>query len=125
MENVYALRGATTVDDDKAELIDEAVKAMMEELYKENRIDDSDICFVHFSQTKDLISRNAAAASRRGGYATTVPLFCTQEADTENSLKHAIRVLIMINHEKRNAPVMVYQNGAKVLRPDWNSVKKD
>jgi len=125
MENVYALRGATTVDDDKAELIDEAVKAMMAELYNENKIDDSDICFVHFSQTKDLRSRNAAAASRRGGYATTVPLFCTQEADTENCLKHAIRVLIMINHEKRNAPVMVYQNGAKVLRPDWNSVKKD
>lgn len=125
MENVYALRGATTVDDDKAELIDEAVKAMMAELYNENKIDDSDICFVHFSQTKDLRSRNAAAASRRGGYATTVPLFCTQEADTENGLKHAIRVLIMINHEKRNAPVMVYQNGAKVLRPDWNSVKKD
>ena len=123
MENIYALRGATTVEEDKAELIDEAVKAMMEALYKENEIDDSDCCFIHFSQTKDLRSRNAAAAARRSGFASDVPLFCTAEADTENSLEKAIRVLIMINHEKRHEPVMVYQNRAKALRPDWKKVK--
>ncbi len=123
MENVYALRGATTVEEDKAELIDEAVKAMMEALYKENEIDDSDCCFIHFSQTKDLRSRNAAAAARRSGFASDVALFCTAEADTENSLEKAIRVLIMINHEKRHEPVMVYQNRAKALRPDWKKVK--
>ena len=53
-ENVYAIRGATTVEHDSPAEIDEAVRELMEAIYSENGITDSDIR-----------TRNAAAACRR------------------------------------------------------------
>ena len=123
MEKIYAIRGATATASDSPSEIDEAVKNLMEALYRENGIGDDDICFVQFSQTADLKSRNAAAACRRGGFCKEVPLFCTQEAYIEGGLPMCIRALVCINHERRQAPVMVYQNAAKALRPDWSRNK--
>ena len=75
-ENVYALRGATTVEHDSPAEIDEAVRELMDTLYKENGISDADAAFILFSQTRDLRTRNAAAACRRSGFGTLTPLFC-------------------------------------------------
>ena len=65
---IYAIRGAITVDSDKAEDVDIAVKELMSELYAANSLSDDDIVSVIFSQTKDIRSRNAAAACRKGGF---------------------------------------------------------
>ena len=66
-ENVYAIRGATTVNHDSPAEVDEAVKELMEKIYKENGITDDDVAFILFSQTRDIRTRNAAAACRRSG----------------------------------------------------------
>lgn len=124
MEMIYALRGATTVENDIPSEVDESVKKMVEELYVKNNICDEDICFIQFSQTADIKSRNAAASCRKAGFCSDVPLFCTQEAFIEGGLAKCIRVLICINHERKTEPVMVYQNRAAVLRPDWKKVSK-
>ena len=55
---IYAIRGAITVDSDKAEDVDIAVKELMSELYAANSLSDDDIVSVIFSQTKDIRSRN-------------------------------------------------------------------
>ena len=114
---MYALRGATTVDCDAPELIDEAVGEMMEYLLSSNNLSEDSLVSVLFSQTKDLRSRNAAAACRKTGFCHSVPLFCVQEADIEGGLEKAIRVLITVNGEKKDVK-MAYLKGASNLRPD-------
>ena len=66
-----AIRGATSVEFDTEKEIDLAVKAMMEELYEKNGLQDDDIAFILFSQTEDLKSKNAARTMARS--AETLP----------------------------------------------------
>lgn len=115
---IYALRGAITVEKDTAEAVDDAVKELMSEIFSANSLSEDEIISVIFSQTKDIRSRNAAAACRRGGFCASAPLFCVQEADTEGSLPLAVRVLITVDRNEKN-PVMVYLRGASILRPEW------
>lgn len=115
--DVFALRGATTVAEDAPQLIDEAVGEMIECLLRENNLEEKNLVSVLFSQTKDLRSKNAAAACRKAGYCSSVPLFCVQEADTEGALEKAIRVLITVKAEARDVK-MAYLRGASNLRPD-------
>ncbi len=117
---MFALRGAVTADQDTKEAIDEAVALMMGEILRRNSLSEDEIVSVLFSQTKDLRSRNAAAACRAGGYMSKAPLFCVQEADTEGALERAIRVLITVYGEPREVS-MVYLKGASSLRPDYAS----
>ena len=117
-EEIYALRGATTVDDDFPAEVDKVVTELMERIYEENGLTDEDISFVLFSQTNDIRSRNAAAAFRIGCGADGIPLFCVQEAEIAGGLPHCIRVLVQVNHRREKEPRYVYLRGAGSLRPD-------
>lgn len=114
----YAIRGAVTLEKDERDEMIQSVKEMYETILNENRIEESELTFIHFSQTRDLVSMNAASALRASGYASSVPLFCTEEAYTSGSLERCVRVLIMVNHEERTPRKMVYLKGAEKLRPD-------
>ena len=118
IECIYAIRGATTVDFDSVSAIDQAVKELFFTILDENGITEDEISFVLFSQTSDLRSRNAAAAVRKAGYCSSVPLFCVQEAEINGMLDKVIRVLVQVNHPRKQDPVMVYLNRAEKLRPD-------
>ena len=124
MECIYALRGAITVEKDFPKDIDEAVKELMDAIMSENELRDEDLASIVFSQTSDLKTRNAAAACRKAGYASNVPLFCCQEAEISGSLPLCIRVLITINHARKKEAKMVYLRGASNLRPDLVSRSK-
>lgn len=114
-----AIRGATSVDFDTEKEIDLAVKAMMEELYEKNGLQDDDIAFILFSQTEDLKSKNAAAAFRSStGKGSLLPLFCLQEATVHGQLPRIIRVLVSLKEERENVFVVYQRNGRK-LRPDF------
>lgn len=114
----YALRGATTVTEDSPLLIVEAVKEMFEKLLEVNNLTEDELAYIHFSETPDLRSMNAASALRKGGHGSTVPLFCTQEAAIEGMLEKCIRVLVLVNHGAITPARMVYLNGASGLRKD-------
>ncbi len=114
----YALRGAVTVDNDNPDEIIASVRTMYEEILFLNNITEEEIAYIHFSQTRDLVSLNSATALRRSGYAEAVPLFCTEEAYTTGSLEKCIRVLILVNHPEYSPKKMVYMGRAKALRPD-------
>ena len=116
--NVYALRGAVTVENDTPEEIIPAVKEMFETLLHENGLSEDELVFIQFSQTKDLRSLNAASALRKGGHGSGVPLFCTQEADVDGGLERCIRTLVLVGHEERREKKMVYLGRASALRPD-------
>ena len=116
---IYALRGATTVESDNREEVIRNVKALYEAILKENELEEEDLVYIHFSQTKDIRTINAASALRASGYGQAVPLFCTQEADVENSLKYCIRVLILVVHPENKKKKMIYLERSSALRPDY------
>ncbi len=116
--SVYALRGAVTVENDNPGEIISAVTEMFETLLTLNDLSEDELVFIQFSQTKDLRSLNAASALRKGGHGSTVPLFCTQEADVEGGLEKCIRILVLVGHEERCEKKMVYLGRAAGLRPD-------
>ncbi len=119
----YALRGAITVESDNSEEIIAAVRIMYEELLSLNNIGENEIAYIHFSQTRDLVSINSASALRKSGYASSVPLFCTQEAYTTGAMEKCIRVLILVSHPEYTPRKMVYMGRASQLRPDLGKRK--
>lgn len=116
---VYALRGATTVESDNKEEIIRNTKTLYETLLRENNLREEELAFIHFSQTKDIRSINIASALRQSGYAKSVPLFCTEEADTEGALARCIRLLILVAHPPKSEKKMVYLERSVNLRPDY------
>lgn len=118
MQEIYAIRGAITVDRDFPKDMEEAVKLLMDTLMRENELTDSDLCSIIFSQTQDLKTANAAAACRKAGYAHSVPLFCVQEAYVAGGLERCVRVLVTVNHKMEKEARMIYLKGASGLRPD-------
>ena len=62
-----AIRGATSVEFDTEKEIDLAVKAMMEELYEKNGLQDDDIAFILFSWTASTNYQGSCFFERREG----------------------------------------------------------
>ena len=50
MEGIYGIRGATTVPSDFPQEVDDAVREMMDLIYRQNEISDRDIAAIIFSQ---------------------------------------------------------------------------
>jgi monofunctional chorismate mutase, gram positive type, clade 1 len=117
-ETFYALRGANTVETDSVSEIDAAVKEMFESLMEENDLEESELGFVLLSQTSDLKSRNAAAALRKGGHCSSVPLFCVQEAEIDGMLEKCVRVMLAVNHPRKKEARHCYLGRSANLRPD-------
>lgn len=119
-----AVRGAVTVDADVADLIDSAVRELLDHLLDANGIDDDDVVSAIFSATPDLRSRNPATAARSLGW-TDVPMMCVAEVDTDGMLERCIRVLLHVSvvNERRLQPV--YLGEAARLRPDLVSTSTD
>ncbi|EAX47900.1 chorismate mutase [Thermosinus carboxydivorans Nor1] len=114
------VRGATTVDANTPENIQERVRELLTVLVRENGIDTADIGAVIFSSTPDLNSMYPAAGARILGW-TEVPLFGTQEIDNPTGLARCIRVLILWNTDLPQGKIRhVYLHGAAVLRQDIN-----
>jgi monofunctional chorismate mutase len=114
---VKAVRGAITVRENSAEAIREASRRLLLELLQCNRVVMRRILSLVFSVTRDLTRLNPAGVARELGL-TDTPLFCVQEADIEGALPRVIRVLITYSAPRGRAPVPVYLEGARGLRPD-------
>ena len=53
---VRALRGATTIDVDTPEQIQQRVVALLEQMIERNHVDHEDIISVFFTATEDVVS---------------------------------------------------------------------
>ncbi len=115
---VRALRGATTVDVDTAEQIEERMVALLTELFDRNDIDHDDLISIVLTATPDISSAFPAAAARTFGLGD-VPLLCAQELDIEGATPLCLRVLIHLTTERgRNEMHHIYLEGAEGLRDD-------
>jgi chorismate mutase len=121
---VRGIRGATTVSDDKAELVLEATEELLREMLSANGIEEFEpIAAIFFTTTPDLRSTFPAEAARRLGM-TLVPLLCNQEIPVPNRVPRAIRVMMQVNTRKSQAEMRhIYLRGAKGLRPDLVSAQ--
>jgi chorismate mutase len=116
---VRGIRGATTVENDTAELVLAATHELLVAMLEANAIDDFEpIAAIFFTTTPDLRSTFPAEAARALGM-TMVPMLCNQEIPVPGRLERAVRVMLQINTVKRQEEIRhVYLRGAVALRPD-------
>jgi chorismate mutase len=113
------IRGATTVADDKPDLILEATRELLEAILKENPgMRPEDVGSAIFTMTDDLASTFPAQAARQMGW-SMVPMMCAREIPVPGSLPKAIRVLVHWDSETPQGEIKhVYLRDAVRLRPD-------
>ncbi len=119
------IRGAITVKNNEKDSIVFATEMLLEKIVSVNKVKVEDISFILFSVTGDLTKEFPAIAARELGWLYT-PLMCTNEIEVEGSLKKCIRVLVVVNTDKKQAEMKhIYLEDAKKLRPDLSSKDKD
>ena len=110
------IRGATTVTENTKDAILSGTTELLEKLVDENDIQREQLAAAIFTTTRDLNAEFPAVAARQLGW-TDVALLCSHEMDVPNALPCCIRVLLLVNTEKRPQELAnVYLRGAKKLR---------
>lgn len=122
---VRAIRGATTVSENTAEAIQEALTELLDELEVKNQVEATQIISATFSVTRDLDAIFPAAIARRRSYWDHVPMLDVQHMHVEGSLERCIRVLIHINLPATQIYIWhPYLRQARALRSDWSSPQR-
>jgi len=113
-----ALRGATTLDEDTPEQVNERVRALVSSMLERNGIDHDDLVSILFTATDDVVSMFPAAAARSLGLGD-VPLICARELGVVGAVPRCVRVLMHFYTERtRDSLHHVYLEGARGLRDD-------
>jgi chorismate mutase len=112
------IRGAITVDSNTSHDILAAGRELLEEMVAANGVRPENVAAALFTATRDLDADFPARAAREMGW-SDVPLMCGNEIAVPGGLDRCLRILLLINTEKRPDEVVhVYLKGARVLRPD-------
>lgn len=112
------IRGAIDVKANEACEILEATKELLLEMSLKNSIKEEDIGAIFFTMTEDLDAAFPAEAARELGW-KSVPLLCAREIDVPGSLSRCIRVLMLVNSNKKPEEIRhIYLKGATALRED-------
>lgn len=121
---VRGIRGATTAEEDRPELVLEATRELLRTMLEANGIDSFEpIAAIFFTTTHDLVSAFPAEAARELGM-HRVPLICNTEIPVPNRVGKAVRVMLQLNTTKSQDEIVhVYLRGAKGLRPDLDSAQ--
>jgi chorismate mutase len=115
---VRAIRGATTLDVDKAEHLHDRVQELVQELMTRNELTPDDFISIIFTATPDIRSMFPAKAARELGL-DDVPLLGAQELDVDNAMALCVRLLAHVETDKLRGDVHhVFQHGAQALRTD-------
>lgn len=116
---VRGIRGATTVTENTAVAMTDAVHELIAEIEHHNLFRPEDIICVFFTVTQDLNAMFPAAAARTRPGWDCVPLIDLQQMNVKGSLQRCIRVLIQVNTSvAQSAIVHRYLRDAQALRPD-------
>lgn len=113
-----AIRGATCLEQDDAQLMREAVMELLAEMLSRNAIDTDQIVSVILTGTPDLTSAFPAAGARALGF-VDIPLICAQEMGVVGALPRVVRVMMNVDIDTPRREIQhVYLRGAEVLRQD-------
>jgi chorismate mutase len=121
-ERLYALRGATSVEENTAEAILAATEELMRTLIERNELEIDQFVDCIFTTTNDLNAEFPALAARRIGF-ERVPLLCTREIDVPGSLPMVIRVLAHYYAPTGHIARHVYLGAARSLRADLDAAQ--
>jgi chorismate mutase (EC 5.4.99.5) len=115
---VRGIRGATTVEENSAELIKTATKELLQVIVKENSLSLEDIVSALFTVSSDLNADFPASSAREIGW-EKVPLLCATEIPVPGALGLCIRVLLHVNTTLSQSEIKhIYLNKAVALRKD-------
>lgn len=118
---MIAIRGATTVESDKAELIKAASVELINQILSENELVQSQVILLTATSTADIKSYYPVRAVREAGY--NFPLFSAAEPEIEGGLARCIRFLVLVEKNLHSfKPKHIYLNRAKNLRRDISIV---
>ncbi len=111
------IRGAITVPDNDRENIMTATKRLLEEILQANEIEIDAIAAIFFTTTPDLNAEFPAAATRELGWPQHIALLCGHEMDVPGSLPHCLRILMLVNTERKAEQIAhIYLGEAKKLK---------
>ena len=114
---LYALRGATTVEENDADAILDATEELIVELLGRNTLRPEEIVSCIFTLTDDLDAEFPAVAARRVGL-SAVPLLCAREVSVPGSLPRVIRAMLHCYGADDHTARHVYLGEARTLRLD-------
>jgi chorismate mutase len=121
-QRLFALRGATSVEDNTEPAILAGTRALIEAIMERNGLAPEQMVSCLFSATADLNAQFPAVAARDLGL-SRVPLLCTQEIDVPGALPRVIRVLLHYYAPVGHAPQHVYLGDARSLRADLEAAQ--
>ena len=114
--SIRGIRGATTVKNNSKEEVISATKELLSKIVDANQVKICDIASIIFTTTADLNAEFPAAAARELGWNDT-PLLCSKEIDVPKSLSKCIRILLLVNSDKKQKELThVYLKEAVNLR---------
>lgn len=120
------VRGAITVTGNNRENIMTATKRLLEEILRANEIEIDDIAAILFTTTPDLNAEFPAAATREIGWPQYIALICGHEMDVPGSLPHCLRILMLVNTEKKAEEIVhIYLEEAKKLKENKLALSGD
>ena len=116
--NIISIRGATTVENNLESEILHNTEILLNEIIEKNNINIDDIISIFFTMTRDLTKVYPAVSARKLGI-VNASLMCLDELYIENSLEKCIRIMFLVNSNKKQKDAKhVYLNNAKNLRKD-------
>ena len=121
-QRLWAVRGATQVERNDAEVIVAATEELMTELLARNELGTESIVSCIFTCTHDLNAQFPAVAARKIGF-DQVPLLCAQEIDVPNAMRGVVRVLVHYYASPQHRPVHTYIGEAQKLRSDLGAAQ--
>jgi chorismate mutase len=119
---LFALRGATTVEENESQAILGATESLMREILERNELTPEDAVSCIFTLTSDLDAEFPAVAARNLGF-STVPLLCAREVEVPGALPRVIRVLMHYYAPEGHEPRHVYLGEARTLRLDLDGAQ--
>jgi chorismate mutase len=119
---LFALRGANSVESNRADAILAATGELMRELMARNDLEPEAMVSCIFTLTDDLDAEFPALAARNLGL-DRVPLLCAREVPVPGALPRVIRVLVHYYAGEDHEPRHVYLRDARSLRADLESAQ--
>ena len=119
MEKIVSIRGAITVKENSVKEIKTGVVKLLQEIFKQNNLDESKIINIIFTATHDLDVINPATIAREELNITLTPMICMQEMKVKGGLPFCIRVIMPVYSTVSKENIKhIYLEGACNLRPD-------
>ena len=110
------IRGAITAPTNDKESIIAATKELLDKMVQANGIEIDEIAAIFFTTSPDLNAEFPAAATRELGWTQQLALICGHEMNVPNSLPRCVRILMLVNTEKKPEKIAhIYLGEAKNL----------